>query len=168
MIREEGEQREEEKYDQKDEEKKGEKEETVKENVKEETEKESRDLELMNSLYGALSCAIADAKATGTGTITIRPDAVSLNQASAIGLDSAKVLNAMKESLGSEKEVKLYSEAGLGQDIICYYDITNNLIVIYVEQHDVSMGGSEVQIRDGIIVQNCKHHDHVPLMVVNQ
>lgn len=159
------------KDDTKDEEEIGETEETESNNLKEEEEKEkekeSRDLELMNSLYGALGSAIADAKVTGAGTITIGSDAMSLNQAFSTGPDSEKVLNAMKESMGSEREVKLYSEVGSGRDIICYYDTKNNLILIYVEQHDDSVGGSEVQIRDGVIVQNCKYHDHAPLMASN-
>lgn len=46
-------------------------------------------------------------------------------------------------------------------------DTKDNLIVTYVEQHDDSVGGSEVQIRDGVIVQNCKYHDHAPLMASN-
>lgn len=84
----------EEKDDTKDEGKIGEKEETESKisKEKEEKEKESRDLELMNLLCNALSCAIADAKVTGAGEITIRPDAVSLDQASADGSDSEKVL----------------------------------------------------------------------------
>ena len=135
----------EEKDDTKDEGKIGEKEETESKisKEKEEKEKESRDLELMNLLCNALSCAIADAKVTGAGEITIRPEAVSLDQASADGSDSEKVLNAMKVSLGNEREVRLYSAVGSGQDIICYYDAKNNLIVTYVEQHDDSVGGSE-------------------------
>lgn len=159
--------RDEEQDDTKDEGKIGEKEETESKISKEEKEKESRDLELMNLLCNALSCAIADEKVTGAGTITIRPDAVSLDQASADGPDSEKVLNAMKDSLGSEREVRLYSEVGSGQDIICYYDIANNLVVTYVEQHDDSVGGSEVPIRDGVIAQNCNYNDHAPLMASN-
>ncbi len=139
----------------------------LKDEEKEEKEKESRDLELMNLLCNALSCAIADAKVTGAGEITIRPDAVSLDQASADGSDSEKVLNAMKVSLGNEREVRLYSAVGSGQDIICYYDAKNNLIVTYVEQHDDSVGGSEVHIRDGVIAQNCNYNDHAPLMASN-
>ena len=158
--------REEENYDLRDEEKIAGKKATESENSKEqeEKEKESEDLELMDLLSGAFGSAIADAKVTGAGTITIRPDAVSLDQASADGPDSEKVLNAMKESMGSEREVRLYSEVGSGQDIICYYDTANNLAVTYVEKHDDSVGGSEVQIRDGVIVQNCKYHNHASLM----
>ena len=69
------------------------------------------------------------------------------------------------ESL-NDKE-RLYSAVGSGQDIICYYDAKNNLIVTYVEQHDDSVGGSEVHIRDGVIAQNCNYNDHAPLMASN-
>lgn len=133
-----------------------------------EKSRESKDLQTISTVANALSSAVADSKATGTGTITITPSTTTLSGATTSGGgDEAKVLAAMVQSMG-DKEVKLSSGVGADQNLLCYYDTSNSVVVVYVGQHDASVGGSAVTPYSGAsAVQNCKYNDNAPLMVAS-
>lgn len=134
--------------------------------AKGEEEKEREDLKLINIVENALCSAVADAKATGHGMITIGADVPTLSYASSTGTDAQKVHDAMVETMG-DTEVKLNSGVGSGQNLICYYDTSNNVVVTYVAQHDDSVGGSEISPYSGVVAQNCKYNNNTPLMASN-
>lgn len=131
-----------------------------------ERQKEKDDLGIISSLSGALSTAVADAKATGTVTITIGEDVSSLSHASASGKDAQKVLDSMVDVMG-DVEIRLCSGVGAGQDIVCYCNTSDCELVVYVAKHDGSVGGDEVLTHNGVVVQNCKYNDNAPLMAQN-
>lgn len=132
-----------------------------------EKSRESKDLQTISTVANALSSAVADSKATASGTITIGSGTATLSAATANDNDAAKVLAAMVQSMG-DKEVKLSSGVGANQDLVCYYDTTNSVVVAYVAQHDATVGGSAVTpYSGGSTVQNCKYNDNAPLMVAS-
>lgn len=132
---------------------------------KEEYRKENKDLQELLTLFSLFESALADVKAEDA-VITIRGDSPSLSQASLSGKDAKKVLGAMIELVGNI-EIKLSSGVGLGQDIVCYFDLENSKCAVYVAKHDDSVGGDEILAHDGVPVQNCKYNDNVPLMASN-
>lgn len=134
---------------------------------KDEERAEEEDLQTINMVLSAFTTAIADAKATGTGTITIDSES-TLKQAETDGKDTQRVLDTMVEVLG-DGEIKLKSDVGKGRELICYYETSKNLVEVYVVQHDDSVGGSEISPHSysGVVVQNCKYHDNAPLMAAN-
>lgn len=133
-----------------------------------EKSRESKDLQTISTVANALSSAVADAKATGSGTITITPSTTTLSAATTTSTgDEKKVLDAMVQSMG-DKEVKLSSGVASGQNLLCYYDTSNSVVVVYVGSHDPSVGGSTVTPYSGAsAVQNCKYNDNAPLMVAS-
>lgn len=96
----------------------------------------------------------------GSGTITVGAD----GRVTADGSGGQIVRDGMIECLGSLEDFKLSSGVGSGQDIICQWDATTQMLVIYVEQYDDSVGGDEVRTYNGAVVQNCKYSG-APLMV---
>lgn len=135
--------------------------------AKDEERAEEEDLQTINTVLSAFTTAIADAKATGTGIITIDSES-TLKQAETDGKDTQRVLDTMVEVLG-DGEIKLKSDVGKGRELICYYETSKNLVEVYVAQHDDSVGGSEISphSNSGVVVQNCKYHDNTPLMAAN-
>ncbi len=128
-----------------------------------EKSRESKDLQAMDTICSALSTAVADSKATGSGSITIDGSGT----ATATGSTASKVWTAMSGTLG-DASLTLSSQGGAGQDIVCYYDTAKNVVVCYVQQHDSSVGGTaKSAYSGGPAVQNCKYNDNQPLMVSN-
>lgn len=128
-----------------------------------EKSRESKDLQTLDTICSALTTAVADSKATGSGTITIDAS----GSATVAGSAASKVWNTMSGGLG-DATLTLSSQGGAGQSIVCYYDSAKNVVVCYVPQHDSSVGGTAVSAYSGgSAVQNCKYNDNAPLMVSN-
>ncbi len=128
-----------------------------------EKSRESKDLQAIDTIASALATAVADAKATGSGTVTISADGSTINTA---GTDASKVATSMKGTLG-DSTLTLNSSGGAGQEITCYYDTTKNVTVAYVKESTQPDGVTGPTAADGATVQCCKYNDNAPLMVSN-
>lgn len=129
-----------------------------------EKSRESKDLQALDTICSALTTAVADTKATGSGSFSIDAS----GSVAAAGSES-KVWNAMSQTLG-EATLTLSSQYGSGQPIICCYDTANNKVICYVAQHDSNAGGSAKTFSVGgasATAQNCQYNDNAPLMVSN-
>lgn len=133
-----------------------------------EKSRESKDLQALSTLSGALSTAVADVKATGTGTFDLTIGS-SITRAAAPATDQDKVLNAVADSIGDAK-VDLGSTAATGtgaaNKVTCYYDTSKNVVAVYVKE-GTTQYGTATQAPDSNNVQNCKYNDNAPLMVSN-
>lgn len=139
-----------------------------------EKSRESKDLQVLSTMSGALATAIGDSKATGSGTITYAPPASGAwptvgggTAADITGTSAAKVMAAMKDALG-DTSVELSSTGGAAKGIVCYYDTASNTVSVYVPKSTQPSGftGTAPTI-NGQDVQVCKYNDNAPLMVTN-
>lgn len=136
-----------------------------------EKSRESKDLQVLSTMSGALATAIGDSKATGNGTITYAPPSgggswPTVGNGTASGTDATKVMNAMKDALG-DTSVELSSTGGAAGGIVCYYDTTSNTVSVYVPQSTQPSGVSNPPTINSQTVQCCKYNDNAPLMVTN-
>ncbi len=128
-----------------------------------EKSRESKDLQALDTIASALTTAVADVKATGTDTFSIDASGV-------IGSGTnSKVAQNMASTLG-DSTLTLGSNGGAGKAIKCYYNTTNNKVVVYVDM-DASTEPSGVATTNaysgGPAVQHCRYNDNAPLMVSN-
>ncbi len=137
-----------------------------------EKSRESKDLQALSSLSGALSTAVADVKATGSGTITYANGTTVGSGTAADGAGTtagttAKVVAAMQDALGNTA-IELSSTGGAAGGVVCYYDTSNNTIAVYVPVSTQPSGYSGTPPTvNGTTVQVCKYNDNAPLMVSN-
>lgn len=129
-----------------------------------EKSRESKDLQALDTIASALTTAVADVKATGTQSFTI-------NSAGAFTSNSAaaKVISNMQSTLG-DSTLTLSSNGGAGQPIVCYYNTSNNKVVVYVAQStqpDSMTASVSTAYSGGPAVQHCRYNDNAPLMVSN-
>lgn len=136
-----------------------------------EKSQESKDLQALSTLSGALSSAVADVKATGTGTIVLENDKkVNDTGNTATGTDAVKVQAAMADVIG-DSAVSLGSNAStsIGENKVrCYYDSSKNVVAVYVKLGSGSNNGTNTdKAPDGNSIANCKYNDNQPLIVSN-
>lgn len=138
-----------------------------------EKSRESKDLQALSTLSGALSTAVADVKATGSGTIDLTIGQ-SIPKVASPSNDQDKIKNAMAEVIGDAK-VDLSSNAATsnnggvsGQVVTCYYDSSKNVVAVYVPGKSGSNNKTPAdKAPDGKDVSHCKYNDNAPLMVSN-
>lgn len=129
-----------------------------------EKSRESKDLQALDTIASALTTAVADVKATGTQSFTIN-SAGSFDSNSA----AAKVITNMQSTLG-DSTLTLNSNGGSGKSIECYYNTTNNKVVVYVRMDsstEPSGVAATAAYSGGPNVQHCRYNDNAPLMVSN-
>lgn len=136
-----------------------------------EKSRESKDLQALSTLSGALSTAVADVKAKGSGTITL-PIGSPIAKVASPSTDQDKVQNAMADVIGDAK-VDLGSNAAVtngDNQVTCYYDSTKNVVAVFVALKNgaTNNGSTTTTAPNGTTsVSNCKYNDNTPLMVSN-
>lgn len=133
-----------------------------------EKSRESKDLQALSTLSGALATAISDVKATGSGTITYA-NGTLVGSGTPGGTNQAiaqKVRDAMKDALG-DTAVEM-SSSGATNGVVCFFDTSSNTVAVYVPVDTATQPtGITAPTVNGSTVQCCKYNDNAPLMVSN-
>ena len=131
-----------------------------------EKSRESKDLQALDTIASAATTAVADAKVTGSGTVTFSAGAWP---SGATG-DAKKIVDSMKTTLG-EANLEFGSGNAKGGDVKVVYDSSKNLVYAYVTAPsgktscsvDVGSGTNKATVT----VAQCQYNDEAPFCISN-
>ncbi len=131
--------------------------------------RESKDLQALDTVASAATHAVADAKVTGTGSITID---TTTDWPTGLGDDEQKVMNGIKSTLGDTLPV--FSSDGCKdvKDLTIAWDTKANVVVAYVpnsvESRKYEATGVTVGTMGSTIdVAACQYNDNALFCVSN-
>lgn len=135
-----------------------------------EKSRESKDLQALDTLASAATTAVADAKVTGTGTITI--DTSSGAWPTGLTGDAKKVLDGIKSTLGDT--LPTFGSNGCKDvtDLTIQWDTTANVVVAYVPNSVATRKWECTSVQVGtmsstIAVAACQYNDNALFCISN-
>ena len=134
-----------------------------------EKSRESKDLQALDTIASAATTAVADAKVTGSGSITFTAGAWPTAGDNGAD-DELKVINSMKNTLG-EASLEFASGNANGGNVVVKYDSSKNLVYAYVA---APTGGTTCSVSIGSgtnsateTVAQCQYNDEAPFCISN-
>ncbi|MDD7350151.1 MAG: prepilin-type N-terminal cleavage/methylation domain-containing protein [Clostridiales bacterium] len=133
-----------------------------------EKSRESKDLQALDTLASAATTAVADAKVTQAGSLTIDTSSTTWGTQTA-GSDAEKIQNAIKSTLG-EAVPTFSSNAAKNQTITVKWDTSKNIVAVYIAntnadwQASVTIGNDTTPIAN---VAACQYNDHALFCISN-